>query len=92
MKKFRISEIYRDYSRILMAVECIAVHHGNSDLGCWMHGSIEANAIIVLDQEHTFAYDSDAKPISIEQLSKDIPELDALIPELNERIKPAYKF
>ena len=92
MQKLRIREIYHDPRRILLAVESVAVHHGNSDLGCWLHGHIEITTIIVLDQEKNFAYDPDAKPVSIERLRTHIPELDVLIPDLNERIKSGCKF
>jgi hypothetical protein len=68
-------------------VETVAVHHCNSDVGCWLHGHIEAIAILVLDQESVYAYSTEAKPVSIELLKEDIPELEAMIPELHERIK-----
>jgi hypothetical protein len=87
MKKLRISEIYRDARRILMAVDNVAVHHGNSGLGCWLQGSIEPIVIIVVDQEQIFAYNTEAKPISIEQLNKDIPELAAMLSALQAKIK-----
>jgi hypothetical protein len=92
MKKFRVSEIYSDPRRILMAVETVVVNHGNSGAGCWVHGHIQPIAIIVLDQEVTYAYNTEAKPVSIELLRKDIPELEAMLPELHERIKSRDMF
>ena len=91
MEKLRISEIYSDAQRILMAVETVTVHHGNSGLGRWLHGHIEMSAILVLDRLHISAYNSEAKSISIEQLRKDIPELDTMIPEMYERISSGTK-
>jgi hypothetical protein len=86
MADFRITEIYNDAERILIAVESVAVNHENSDTGCWVYGRIEAIAIIVLDQESAYAFNTEAQPVSIDLLSKDIPELAAMIPELHARI------
>jgi hypothetical protein len=56
-------------------------------LGCWLSGHIEAIAIIVFDQESIYAYNIEAKPISIELLKRDVPELENMIPELHGHIK-----
>lgn len=91
MADFRIREIYKDTERILIAVESVAVNHDHSDTGCWVYGRIEAIALIVLDQESAYAFDTQAQPVSIELLSKDIPKLAAMIPELHARIKSGNK-
>lgn len=86
MRRFRINEIFSDPRRILLAVESVQVDHSNLEASYWLYASIKTVAIIVLDQKSTYALSVEAKPMTMELLRKDIPDLDVMIGQWRARI------
>lgn len=79
MQTLRASEIFRNARLMLVAVQSVEFRHGCANTGCQVFGSIEPIAVVVCGLDAIYALDMKAKPIPLEQLSADVPGLDALL-------------
>ena len=61
--------------RTLIAVESVKFQHSITNAGGHLIGNIKPVAVIVRSQEGMYALDLEAKPVDIDQLKQDIPEL-----------------
>jgi len=78
MSTLRISEIFRDSTFTLIAVESVNVWHSKTNTDCRLYGNIEPIAVIVSGLDGVYALDMDAKLIAFDQLRQNIPELDTI--------------
>ncbi len=81
MTAYRVREFFNDGALSLTAVESLDLHTSRSNVGSYISGSIDPVAIIVSDQTGTYALDIHAQTLTLEQLRRAIPELDALCEE-----------
>lgn len=79
MATFRINEMFIDPALTLIVVEAVEFRTTATKTGGFMFGSIAPIAVVVCRQDGTTALDMQAKPASVEQLRRDIPELDAVL-------------
>ncbi|MDH3576193.1 MAG: hypothetical protein OEO71_00035 [Gammaproteobacteria bacterium] len=79
MATFRINEMFIDPALTLIVVEAVEFRTTTTTSGGFMFGSIAPIAVVVCRQDGTTALDMQAKPASVEQLRRDIPELDAVL-------------
>lgn len=79
MATLRASEIFKDPTRKIIAVESIDFRHTATKAGGHMYGNIRPLAVIVCGQDGAAAFDMSAQSTSLETLKKDVPELDAMI-------------
>ena len=83
MSSLRTREIFDDamagLGLRLIAVESVDFSHSKTNTGCHLYGTLEPVAVIVCGPDGAYALDMDAKPIAIDQLKQDIPELDVAI-------------
>ena len=79
MGKLRISEIFTDSTRKLIAVESVDFRPTRTKTGGYVYGSIAPIAVVVCGPDGITAFDMHAKPVSVGQLRKDIPDLDGVV-------------
>ncbi len=79
MGTLRIVEIFTDSTLTLIAVESVDFRHTRTKTGGYAYGSIESIAVVVCSPDGISAFDMQAKPASVEQLRKDIPDLDGFV-------------
>lgn len=79
MDALRTSEIFSDSAFTVIAVESLLSYCGKTETGCHVFGRIEPMAIVVLSRNGAYALDMEAKPVELDQLRGDLPELDALL-------------
>jgi hypothetical protein len=75
----RINEIVIDPALTLIVVETVELQTTTTKTGGFLFGNIAPIAVVVCRQDGTTALDMEAKPASVEQLRRDIPELDAAL-------------
>jgi hypothetical protein len=75
----RINEIVIDPALTLIVVETVDLQTTTSKTGGFLIGNIAPIAVVVCREDGTTALDMEAKPASVEQLRRDIPELDAAL-------------
>jgi len=63
----------------LLPIERIAVHADGSALRIWSYAAKEPYALVVRDAGGVWAVDAHASAISLAELSKRVPGLDALL-------------
>ena len=78
MDTLRVSEIFSDATRMLIAIESVNFQHGRSDAGCQLYGSVKPIAIIVCNPDGAYALDMEAETADLDQLRRDLPELDTI--------------
>lgn len=79
MATLRASEIFNDARQMLIVVESVDIRYSKSYTSCSIFGGIEPIAVIVCRPDVIYALDMSAKMTSLDQLRRDIPELDAII-------------
>lgn len=79
MRALRTSEIHNSGSLRLVAVESVQFWRKKSKTGCQLFGNIKPTAVIICSPDGVTALDMDAKPANLDQLKRDLPELDAVI-------------
>jgi hypothetical protein len=79
METLRASKIYHDARFTLIAIESVVYEFGKSKHSCHLLGKLEPRAIVICSDDSVYALDRDAKLISVEQLSKDVPALAAML-------------
>jgi len=79
MTRLTAREIYRDTDLRLLMVEASECQSQKTGTRYHAYGIKKPVAIIVSRKEKTYALDMEAKPLSMEQLSQDVPGLDALV-------------
>ena len=82
MPRYRVHNVFSDTRRRLITLESVAMDHTKFNGFCWLYGQIETLAIIILDGDSSSAFSVEAKPVSLELLRRDVPELDRMIQEL----------
>jgi len=75
----RASTIFNDSRFSLIAVESVTFQHSEALVCRQWYGSIKPIALVVCDQGHVYALDTESKPVSVCQLKQDLPELNAMI-------------
>ncbi len=81
MGKLRTSEFFNDSNLTLIAVESVDLRYHKTNSSCVLHGSIDPVAVIVRSADGTYALDMEAKPVNLDQIKEDIPELYAMLHE-----------
>jgi len=84
MKKLRAHEIFRDSRIQLIAVESINIRTYTNDILCNLSGNFEPIAVIVCSRDGNYALDMQGNPVALEQLTKDLPELYAMLTSFDE--------
>ena len=79
MRTCRINEIVVDPALTLIVVQAVEFRTTTITTGGFMFGNIAPVAIVVCRQDGTTALDMQANPASVEQLRRDIPELDGVL-------------
>jgi hypothetical protein len=82
MKKLRARELFRNSRFLLIAVESVELHLNKTDTFCQLSGNFVPVAVIVCGPDGNFAFDMEARPTVLNQLSQSIPELDDMITPL----------
>ena len=75
----RINEMFIDPTLTLLVVEAVEFRTTTTTSGGFIIGKIAPIAVVVCSQDGTTALDMQANPASVEQLKRDIPELDAVL-------------
>lgn len=83
MVTLRASKIFSDSRRLLIVVEAVNFRHGKMSSNYLLYGNIEPVAVVVCGSGGTYALDMKAKPVALDQLRQNTPELDALITSFN---------
>lgn len=84
MAAFRSVEIFRDSTRTVVAVEAADSRRGRTRTGSQFYADIVPVAIIVHGRDGAYALDMDAKPVGLDRLKQDVPELDSIVARLNK--------
>lgn len=79
MSTCRINEIVIDPALTLIVVEAVDFQTTTTTTGGFMFGNIKPIAVVMCRQEGITALDMQARPASVEQLKRDIPELEAVL-------------
>ena len=83
MKTLRLRKILDEDARKLIAVESVESTQSKTDTGGRFFGSIKPIALVVCDPRGSYALDIEARTADLEQLRRDLPELDALVEQFN---------
>lgn len=75
----RINELFIDPALTLIVVEAVDFQTAKFATGGYMFGNIAPIAVVICRNDGTTALDMQARPTSVEQLRRDIPELDAVL-------------
>lgn len=86
METIRIKELFIDPALTLIVVETAELRTIRTTTGGYAYGNIDPTAIVVCRREGTTAWDMQARPVSVEQLRRDIPELDAVLSTSNSTL------
>ena len=78
MAALRASEVFNDSTLTLIAIESFDFRHRETNTGCQLYGNIKPIAVIVCSPDGTYALDMEAKPVELNQLKQEIPELAEL--------------
>ena len=87
MNAMRVNEIFSDSRRLLVAVESVDLQRNQVDTSLLMHGSLNPVAIVVCDLGSTYAFDMEAKPVAVDELRQDLPDLDTAICAFENKVK-----
>lgn len=79
MATCRINEMFIDPALTLIVVEAVEFRTTSTTSGGFMFGYIAPIAVVVCHQDGITALDMQAKPASVKQLRRHIPELDAVL-------------
>lgn len=79
MGTFRINELFIDPALTLIVVEAVDFRTTRTTTGGYAYGNIAPIAIVICRRDGTTAWDMQAQPASVEQLRRDVPELDAVL-------------
>jgi len=78
----RTRTIFADEAVTLIAVESLDTQHGMSRAGCHLYARLQPIAIVVCGAGEQYALDMRAEPADLDQLMRDIPELEARLGEM----------
>lgn len=79
MKTSRLKKIVIDPTLTLVIVESVEMQTTSTTIGGFMLGNIEPIAVVVRHREGITALDMQAKPVSVQNLRRDTPGLDAAL-------------
>ncbi len=79
MATLRASEIFSDSGRRLIAIESVDFVCDRTGSASRLYGKIEPVALIVCTPDTHYAQDIQARPVALDQLRQDMPELDAIM-------------
>ena len=79
MAAMRVSQIFRRSNLGIVAVERVTFRHSRSKAGCLLQGAVKPIAVVVCSGDHAYALDIEAQALDLEQLKRDVPELDSII-------------
>jgi len=84
MRSLRAREIFNDAELRLIAIESIELQQHKTDLGHQLYGHLDPLALMICTRDRVYALDMQARPITVEQLLGDIPELEDMIAALKK--------
>ena len=84
MNTFRTHQIFNNASLTLIAVESVDSRRSRTSNGCQLYGHIRPVAVVVCGPDGAYALDMEAGPTDLEQLQRDIPELNTAIAQFNQ--------
>jgi hypothetical protein len=76
MANLRARTIFTGSTLSLIAVESVDSWYRKTRSGCRVCGKVEPIAVIVCGPNGNYALDMQAKPADLEQLRKELPDLD----------------
>ena len=79
MTFLRASEIFNDPGRRLIAIESVDFVYHKPGSACVLYAKVEPVALIVCAPDSRCALDMQARPIALDQLRRNMPELDAIM-------------
>jgi hypothetical protein len=79
MEALRIAAVFEDSARTLLVVESVVSRHRITNGSCRAYASVRPRAIVICDPAGTYALDMEARPISLDRLRREVPDLDARI-------------
>lgn len=79
MRRFRTRQVFNDSTFTIVAIESVDCQRGKSIIGCHLYGTVEPLAVVVSGPDGAYAFDMGAQPADLDQLKRDIPDLDAAI-------------
>jgi len=84
MAASRAREIFNDSRLTLIIIESIDVQHSIANTDCRLFGFLKPIALMVYETNATYVLDMKSKPITIDQLKQDVPDLDRIIAPFNK--------
>lgn len=79
MGDFRTNELIIDPALTLIVVEAVEFRANRTAMGGYLYANIAPIAVVVCRQDEITAWDIQARSASVEQLRRDIPELDTIL-------------
>ena len=79
MSVLRTREIHNDFQIRLFVVEAVELQHGKTGSLLYCSGTKQPIAIVALDREGIHAFDMEAKPIRLNDLVEDVPDLSSVL-------------
>ena len=79
MHTIRAKEIFKDSTRTIFAVEYVELLQSTTNTHCHLVGTIKPIAVIVQSSEGIYALDMEAKSADLDQLRRDVPDINDYI-------------
>ena len=79
MGTVRAREVFSGSALTVVAIESITVEKRRTALGYLVTGAAEPIGIVVRTANDTYALDVEARPLELEQLARDVPELLSIL-------------
>lgn len=75
----RAKSVFSNDVLTIVAIEKAVTQSQKWDFSCGISSVLEPVAVVVCEERNQYALDMNAEPIDIDQLKKDVPELDHLL-------------
>ena len=84
MATLRTREIFDNTTYKVIVVESVDIRHSTTKMSRQLYGFIEPIAVVVYGPGGIVAFDVETGPVSFDQLSRNIPELDAMFAQVTQ--------
>ena len=78
MATIRPRPVFSDSTVTIVAIESIEIDQHRTAMGNQLFGAARPVAVVICAPDSTYALDLSAKPIDLEQLRQEIPDLEAV--------------